>query len=326
MEIIIPLDGVSPTGLKAKELMGLTVNSINDLSDSDAVSFSAFYEELYTRAFRTLQTDAQKILSGFYRYQDGTIISGKFNINKKLGTLETSEFTSDPQGATGQAGVRIVWSPSQYSVASISFVQVYIKTMASPSILTLRIYDNTKNPDINGKIYDKEFAVDEGLNQLQVFFDTQAYDFSIVIDLEEQEFYQSTQKFLFNGAWIDRDISCTMPCAGGTSISSYQLNGGGVNAIVTAMCSIEKFINLNIPLFQYQLYYSIGREFMKERIASDRINQYTNISLDRAEQLLTAYEKDYVNSLDALRAINQIREDYQCFQCRSAVSSKTLLP
>ncbi len=325
--LLIPLEGSSPTGLQAKEIMGLTVSSVSELSDSDVLSFNAFYEELYLRAFRSLMTDSQKILSGFYRYPDGTIISGKFNMNKKLSMLETSQFTSDAQAATGQAGVRINWAPSQYSVINIGYVDVFIKTLASPSTITLTVVDNQRDPLLNGTLYEQTFAVDAGANHLPVFFDVSVQDFSILIDLEEQEFYQSIQKFYFNGQWIDQDVSCSMPCANGSTLISYQLNGGGVNASLVATCSLERFINLNFALFQYQLYYSIGREFMKERIASDRINQYTNISLDRAEQLLEAYEKDYINSLDSLRSINQIApEDGQCWSCRSVLSSRNILP
>ncbi len=271
-------------------------------------------------------TDTQKILSGFYQYPDGTYISGKFNLNKKLSTLETSKFISEEQAVTGDAGVRIVWPPSMYSVINIGYVDVYIKTLSSPSTITLRVIDNNRDPQFGGTLYSETFPIDAGANHLPVFFDVTVPDFSILIDLSEQLFYQSNQLFYYNGQWIDEDISCSMPCANGNSLISYQINNGGVNAALVAMCSLERFINLNFALFQYQLYYSIGREFMKERIASDRINQYTNISLDRAEQLLTAYEKDYLNSLDSLRSINQIPEDYSCWSCRSVLSSRNLLP
>jgi hypothetical protein len=325
MLILIPLEGPSATGLQAKELMGLTVNSINELADSDVTNFEKFYDELYLRAYRALLSDAQKILSGFYKYPDGTYVSGKFNFNKKISTLETSEFISVLQGNAGYAGARITWPPSQYSVANVGIVNVFIKTLQSPSIVTLRIYDNTLDPLLGGLLYEKEFPVNAGLNSLPVFFNVNTVDFSILIDLADQVFYQSKQKFYYNGEWIDQDISCSMPCAGGAMIS-YQINGGGVNAFVTALCSLERFIEQNFALFQFQLYYSIGREFMKERITSDRVNQYTVISLERATQLLTLYETDYVNALDSLRSINQIPEDFQCFNCKSVLSTKNLLP
>ncbi len=325
MLILIPLEGASASGLQAKELMGLTVNSINELSDSDVANFNKFYDELYLRAWRSLLTDVQKILSGFYKYPDGTYISGKFNFNKKISTLETSDLISDLQAAVGQAGVRIVWPPSQYSVANVGIVSVFIHTLQSPSEITLRIIDNLKDPAINGTLFEKKFPVDKGLNAIPVFFDVNANDFSVIIDLSEQGFVMSKQKFYYNGEWIDQDISCSMPCAGGAMIS-YQLNGGGVNAYVTALCSLEKFIAENFALFMYQLYYSIGREFIKERLTSDRVNQYTVITIDRATQLLALYETDYVNSLDSLRAINQIPEDYLCFNCKSVLSTKNLLP
>lgn len=326
MEVLIPLEGASPTGLQAKELMGLTVNSINELSDSDSMDFKKFYDELYLRAFRALQTDSQKILSGFFRYPDGTYMSGKFNFNKKIGAMETSQFISALQENIGNAGLQVQWAPSQYSVVVVSTVSVYIKTLASPSIVTLKIYDNERDPLSGGLLYEKQFPANVGVNTFSVFAELDVRDFTITIDLAEQSFYQSKQRFYYNGTWIDEDVSCAMPCAFGQSMLTRQINGGGVNAYLALVCSMVKFINVNFPIFQLPLYYSIGREFMKERITSDRINSYTVLTLDRAEELLALYEKDYLNALDSLRAINQVPEDNQCFQCKSVLSTKNLLP
>ena len=322
MEILIPLEGDSPTGLQAKELMGLTVNSINELSDSDVMDFKKFYEELYVRSFRALQTDAQRILSGFFRYPDGTFVAGKFNLNSRIASLETSTFINQPQVMTGQGGVRIQWAPSLYSVMVVNNIQVKIKTLQSPSIANLTIIDN-----ITGfELLTKQVAVNSNINTIPLFFETNSQDFSILVDLADQEYYATVQRFYYNGSWIDEDVSCSMPCINGSNIISYQINGGGLNAQVTAICSLARFIQLNMPIFQLSLYYSIGREFMKERIASDRINSYTVLTIDRAEQLFAQYEKDYVNSLDGLRAINQVTEDYQCFSCKSVLSTHNLLP
>jgi hypothetical protein len=321
MTILIPLEGSSPTGLQAKELMGLTVNSINELSDSDVQSFNDFYTELYTRAFRALEVDAQRILSGFFRYADGFTISGKFHTNKKLTSLITSQFISESQAVLGQSGVRIQWSPTNYAVASVGFVEVNIKQLiASPTQVRLSIIDNVVGSVIWSKTY---LDVTKGVNRLPVFQNIKAWDFTIVLELSDNEYYQSQQSFLNNGQWLVPDLSCRCSVTG---ITSTQINDGGVNAYITAMCSLEEFINYNFELFKYCLYYKIAVETMKERIASDRINQYTMLTIDRATQLLALYEKDYTNSLETLRDIQGMPEDGQCFTCRKPVYLANLLP
>lgn len=317
--ILIPLEGASPTGLEAKTLMGLTVNSINELSDSDVMDFEQFYDELYGRAYKALLVDAQKILSGFYTYPDGVRISGKFNINQKITSLETSNFLSVPQALVGPGGIEFRWWPSLYSVANVGYVEVYIDSLiSSPALLTISIIDNDKT--LANEIYTKDFTVEVGLNRLPVFQDVTVRDFSVLANLSQHQIFQTENKFWTN------DGFCKTPCAGGSYILANQVNGGGLNVFLTGYCSLDRFIEANFRLFQYQLYYGIGREFMKERVASDRINSYTVITIDRATQLLTAYEKDYVNSLDSLRDINSVSEDGLCFNCRSVVSSSNLLP
>jgi hypothetical protein len=95
---------------------------------------------------------------------------------------------------------------------------------------------------------------------------------------------------------------------------------------IVGVCDIGKFIDYNFALFKYSLYYSIGREFMKDRIATDRINQYTVLTMDRATQLLEAYEKDYTNSLLALHDVNAINEDNFCWECKKGLTTLKLLP
>jgi hypothetical protein len=324
MEILIPLEGTSPTGLQAKELMGLTVNSINELSDSDVDSFEKFYEELYVRAYRSFTLDLQKVLSGIFKFEDGTIINGRFNFNKKVSSLETSQFINAAQQLSGEAGVRIVWAPSMYSVIQINKLYVNIKTLgaASPDKVSISVVDN----ETGFTLYTKEVTgIVEGLNAIDWFINVNVRDFSILIDLADNEYFQSKQRFFYGGSWIDEDLSCS--CTYGSSeLISYQVNGGGVNAKLTAICSIDKFIEQNFGLFSLPLYYSIGREFMKERVASDRVNEYTLLTIDRANQLLAAYEKDYMSALESLRNINNIAEDYECFSCKKAIYSTNLLP
>lgn len=323
MEILIPLEGVSVTGLQAKELMGLTVYSINELTDSDTSSFEKYYEELYTRAYRALEVDTQKILSGFYALPDGTYINGKFSINKKVGTLRTSQTINAPQANVGQAGVNIFWSPSLYSVMNVSHVYLTVTAIVAPTV-DIVIVDNVTGLQLS----KTTFTPVVGANVVPIFADIASYDFSVLIDLSTVAILQTTQLFFMGGSWVNglNGVGgCKCNYMGGT-LSSFQVNNGGLIVDVSGTCSIASFINLNINIFKYTLYYSIGREFMKDRITSDRVNQYTVLTIERATQLSEAYEKDYLNSLQSLRDINNVEEDSVCFCKKKGVYTTNLLP
>jgi len=324
LEVLIPLEGPSVTGLQAKELMGLTVNSINELTDSDTGTFQKYYDEIYMRSYRALEVDAQKILSGFYALPDGTYIAGKFNINRKVGTLLTGRFLDQLQTDNGLAGVNVYWTPSLYNALNVQYVYINVTEIIN-STVSIVIVDNLTGLPLSVTNFDPVM----GVNKVPIFFDVElTYDFTVGVDLSAVRIKQTEQLFFVDGSWLNglNGIGgCKCNYMGG-ELSSIQQNGGGLIVELSGRCSLAKFINLNIEIFKYSLYYSIGREFMKDRITSDRVNQYTVLTLERATQLLEAYEKDYVNSLQTLRGINNIPEDTVCFCKKRGVYSTNLLP
>jgi hypothetical protein len=325
MEQLIPLEGASPTGLQAKQLMGLTVNAINELSDSDVMDFNQFYDELYQRAYIALVVDVQKVLTGYYRFPDGTVINGKFNINAKGITVITSLFQTGL--ATANPVISLQGYQSLYSQIVINHLQFYYSgaALSGNQIINLKI-TNTQSGIVEVIEFDQEVLL--GINTIPVFYAINDQYIQHTIELDVPffaELLSTTQNFYQGGSWVIPDASCRCSLGGDNGFITTQVSPG-LNLMLTSKCSIDKFIALNSSLFMYQLYYSIGREFMKERIASDRINSYTVISIDRATQLLTAYEKDYIASLDSLRGINQIPEDGECFSCKSVLSVKNLIP
>ena len=174
-EILIPLEGVSPTGLQAKELMGLTVNAINELTDSDASTFQKYYEELYLRSYRALEVDAQKILSGFYTLPDGTYINGKFNINRKVGTLLTGRFLDQLQTDNGLAGVNVYWTPSLYNALNVQYVYINVTEVIN-STVSIVIVDNLTGLPLSVTNFDPVM----GVNKVPIFFDVElTYNFTV---------------------------------------------------------------------------------------------------------------------------------------------------
>jgi hypothetical protein len=327
MEILIPLEGPTPSGLQAKELMGLTVYSINELSDSDVQNFNKFYEELYLRAYRALVVDLQKILSGFYTYPDGTRVAGRFQLNKKLLAIDTSVFTKEVVSVA--PAVTVQSSISEYSALSVDWAEIVFNTpgVVSPPLgVSIQITDNnTAKVVYTSPVYfiDKPVQAIRLPIYFNLFWETN-FTVQVIYDGAPPEILTTSQKYYTDGQWIKEAVSCRCPCGNGDIVITQTTPG--LNVHLSGFCSIERFVERNFPMLKFALYYSIGREFMKDRVTSDRINQYTVLTIDRATQLLEIYEKDYINSLDCLRDIHSIQEDAECFACKKAVYSNNLLP
>jgi hypothetical protein len=326
MEILIPLEGESLTGLQAKELMGLTVNSVNELSDSDAKSFKDFYSELYGRAVRRLEMDVQKILSGFYRFDDGQVVRGRFNFNAKFQTVLTSEFTPGIGSIT--PAIRVQSFLSMYSAIVVNYVEVNcLQTSGNSQTILIKLTDNNTGLQLT-KTFTQSLVIGRNQFPLMLTIPVRWLDFTVSIEIigspSEIDLSNTTQ-LLSNGSSFFSKGWCRCQCGSSGWIGIYQ-QSSGLNVSLTGVCSIPRFIELNVSLFKYALLYSIGVEYMKDRVATDRVNEYTVLTVERADQLMDLYEKDYLAALDTLRDIRSIPEDFDCFECKRELSTVNLLP
>jgi hypothetical protein len=134
-----------------------------------------------------------------------------------------------------------------------------------------------------------------------------------------------TENRWFRGVNTFDKFRCTFPCFGSEG-SIEQINEGGLNVTFVVVCDIEKFIRENLPIFLDALWYRIGVELVKEAIVSDRVNRFTVITPDRATELMTLYNEEYMAALDTAVDIVNINEDPVCFSCKRSIGKVTSLP
>ena len=307
-------------GLYANLLPGVTLSLLDDLTKDEQADYLEFWSDLYARAKVNFVNDIQNQLAG------------KFHIDQKLVSRETSQF--DPNQVTGtNPGIQIYFYASKYSRIYVASIQVYSNTAVNGAVFTVRDFD--ANGQVQGTItanlsiglntiyVDQEYEV---ATQLFIGYD------STVLSLRQTEnrYFNNYSYYAFN------KLECSYPCffsgyrygleGGEYSCSIFQVNGGGLNVVFNIVCSIEKFICQNINIFKVAFWWWIGVELMQERIMSDRFNRWTTLTIDRAKELNDIYQANYDKHLKASTANLKMTEDNVCFECKSAVSSKTLLP
>src|SRR5690606_12274708 len=116
------------------------------------------------------------------------------------------------------------------------------------------------------------------------------------------------------------------PCYNNSKGSFTQVNGGGINVIYNATCSISKFVEDNINIFKESFWYRIGLELIRERIFSDRFTRWTTLTPEDAAGKESAYAKECDLKLsNAIRSL-RLSEDPVCFSCKSTVYSSYITP
>ena len=309
--IALNRDYQSRSGLFASDLPGVE-DLLYELISKDSETISDVWERIYSNAWANLISDVD------FSLQE------KFFVNTKLISRETSQFLSDVNSNTGLAGVRIQFQLPRYARLHVVSVDVIAEEgYASPGI-ALQFYEDDENGDLLYETTDQSISeagketifVDKDFDVCKLFvaFDPALYQLR---QTENKEYAGFISKF--------SALDCLFPCFGGTA-SVRQINGGGLNVVFNVYCSAEKFVCQNLNLFKKTFWYKIGQELIVERRYGNRLNQFTTMTQERAEELTNFYQAQYTQSLKNSIDAHNINEDPICFECKGTVNYKTNLP
>src|SRR5690606_835012 len=133
----------------------------------------------------------------------------------------------------------------------------------------------------------------EGINTIIVDSDFDVDVLFIGYDPEVLTLHTTKNRHFANQHYYEySEISCTFPCYSNSRGSFTQINGGGINVIYNATCSISKLVEDNINIFKEAFWYRIGLELIRERIFSDRFTRWTTLTPEDAAGKESAYAKE----------------------------------
>lgn len=304
----------SRSGLYASDLPGVE-DILYPLISKDAETDLEAWERIYRNAWNNMVSDVDFALQE------------KFFVNTKLISRETSEFTDDSNTNTGLAGVQLQFDLPRYGRLHVVSIDVWILDQdVSPEFIPTDIEIKFYKDDENGEVlYETLESVSIGKNTIFIDQDFEANKIFIAYD-SDLNIVKQTQNKIYAGFLSKYSLfECFFPCFGGTAFVS-QINGGGLNVVFDVYCSAEKFVCQNINLFKKSFWYKIGQELIIERRYGNRLNQFTTMIQERAEELTNFYQANYQQSLDNSIKAHNISEDPICFQCKGTVNVKINLP
>lgn len=285
----------------------------DDLTKDEQEDFNECWDDLYIVAKDNFINDVHGKLAD------------KFLIDLKLVTRETSAFDLVENTGSGKAGIKLFYYLPKYAKVRINTIDVYsLATYASPG-LEIKIYDTDENGEL---LYDNHFEVTAGRNSLGIDTDFEANNLYVTYSVPSYRLYKTENKYYANGLYYGWDkLACSYPCYGSPYTASIiQVNGGGLNIHFVVACSIEKFICENINIFKIAFWNRIAVDILRERIVSDKFNRFTTFTSERAKELMDFYNAEYDKHLHNSVRNLRIKEDHICFNCKSAVSTATVLP
>lgn len=299
----------SRSKLYAFDLPGVEAEVL-ELISKENEDLGAVWDRIYSNAWSNMNSDIQAFLQT------------KFFVNQKLISRVTSEFKETVNTNTGLAGVQINFDLPRYGRLHVVSVEVVAESGAASPGAAIQFYEEDENGEL---LHETDQEIGAGKNTIFVDQDFEVNKLFVAFDPAVFQFRETDNKFYNTGypTWSPKE--CCFPCFGGIA-SVKQINGGGVNVIFDVYCSSEKFVCENLNLFAKVFWWKIGQEIVIERRYGNRLNQYTTMTVERAEELTSFFQAQYTQALNNALGAQNLYEDPVCFACKGTVNVKTNLP
>lgn len=298
----------SRSGLYADSLPGIDSEMIEGLAKGEKTNEDT-WNVLYKRAHERLVSDV------------GRLLNGKFSVDLKLVSRETSQFKETTNINAGLAGVQIHFDLPKYARIHIISVGVNSENDYDSPDVPIYVYDTDENGEL---LYETSGSVTEGKST--IFIDRDFEQDTLFIAYDTDHAFKSTENKRYSLPYITWGCDeCRFDCSGYMG-TIKQINGGGLNVKYNIYCSIEKFVCEYINLFAQALLWKIGVVISEERRFGERLNRFTTMTLERWEELMEFYTEKYNQDIEETIKGMRIPEDYYCFPCRRSVNRRSQTP
>jgi len=299
----------SRSKLYAFDLPGVE-SEVLELISKESEDLDNVWERIYSNAWSNMVSD-------IHNY-----VQTKFFVNQKLLSRETSEFKTDYNSNTELAGVRIQFDLPRYAKIHVVSIEVFAESGSGSPGVFIQFYENDENGEL---LWELDQEIEAGRNTIFVDKDFEVDKLFVTYDPSIFTFKETQNKYYNTGYPTWNLTRCYYPCFGGEA-SVMQINGGGLNIVFDVYCSVEKFVCQNLNLFAKTFWWKIGQEIVIERRYGNRLNQYTTMTIERAEELTNFFQAQYTQALNNSLQSHNLYEDPICFECKGIVSTTKIIP
>ena len=296
---------IPPSGLYVNDLPGISLKQIVSLTNEEEKTYLELWEMIQRRAQNRFSLDVREQMGKAYKIKS---INQGINVNGYSAGTGTIPTTASYGFTIEYDSMDTGYTPSPLSFIHIQQIQFYAEFIGSYSLVFRDI-------DANINVYSVGVTFDTGLNTFEInqtFNNIQRLHVSI--DFQASDNYTSIKApsitgeccgAMVRGAWYDGSYHFTQELY-------------GFSPIFTIGCSWDGMICLNKNIFSRPYWYLLGIEVLTEVIYSTKLNQFTTVNLQKANELRTEYQVEY------MKALTQVAEGMNldcdcCLECSGSV-------
>jgi len=294
------------------DLPGINMNMIAGVKEKEDDLVDNF-ELMKNRAFTQMQHFARKEMSKRYKLKT---VSETYQLTTKI---NPAIYTPD--------SVTLSYRGLVIAIGKGAFNKIHVKDIKIYSYVTqttdLNVFDVEGQMNV---IETQSIDLVPGWNTIT--FNKSYSQSSIFIGYDATDF--DSVQLLINDIgdcgcdWLC--LGCNLSVKGGSYATSLVTsnNGYGMSGTFSMVCDYSKVLCNYTDVFADLFNWFVGIEFMKERLVSDRLNRWTTIDADKANQWLAIYEDAKKSELKEAFANIELNNDC-CVECNPKITTSTWL-
>ena len=305
----IGLRGCSSTtpasGLYVNDLPGISLKAIVSLTNEEEKTYLELWDMIQRRAQSRFSLDVREQMQKSYKIKSinqGVNVDGYSAGTGTFPTLATYGFTIEYE--TMDTG----YVPSPLSYIHIQQIKFYSEISGTYALDFINI-------DSNQTVQSISVTINPGVNIIEVNTTfTNVARLFVGIGLDGGLDYTSIKApsveigccgAMVRGAWFDGSFHFTQDLY-------------GFSPIFTVGCSWDGLICQNKNIFSRAFWYLTGIEVLTEILYSTKLNQFTTVNLQKANDLRAEYQVEYMKALDQICSGMTLDCDC-CLECSGSV-------
>ena len=298
---------IPPSGLYVNDLPGISLKQIVSLTNEEEKTYQDLWEMIQRRAQNRFSLDVREQMGKSYKIKSinqGINVDGYSAGTGSFPTLAAYGFTIEYDTMdTGNVPSPLTYIHIQqikfYSEISGTYALDFINIDALQTVYSISV---TINPGVNiievnttfnnvGRLF-VGIALDQGLDYTSI--------------KAPSDYWTGCCGALVRGAKFENNVF------------SFGNELYGFSPIFTIGCSWDGLICQNKNIFSRALWYLLGIEVLTEVIYSTKLNQFTTVNLQKANDLRTEYQVEYMKALEQICSGMNLDCDC-CLECSGSV-------
>lgn len=322
----IGIKGIGATapdsGLYVNSLPGINLRNIDAIADQDQKNYAGVWNDVQDNALNKFSVDITEKFRPRYKIKK---INKAIDLGKKTNPDITSEGLAEYRGFTVETTFKnqfnLVYSNFQSII--IGKVSLYLKEVPGGSV-PVKIVDMD-----TGEVLDT-FSIDTpavGWNDVKVgkiynsarlfigYDATGISTYNLYINPNINTIYGGYVTSLYGSVYAEGYIRGAQTKDQDFRNPAHGNDSFGLTGVFSITCSYDSFVCNNKETFALPLQYLMGAELMIERAASDRLNRFTTVDMEKVEGLIKYYQDQYAVSLKQIIDSIDLNTDDACIEC-----------